>query len=69
MGNASYISTASKAAKTLHQEALDNLWNGTYNVIFMKDGVNLKTDKPKSIKVDISKFITKYRIKPPKFIA
>lgn len=57
VGNVSYISNASKAAKTLHQEALDNLWSGPYFVIFMKDGVNLKHQKPKSIKVDISQFI------------
>ena len=36
IGNASYLSGGSKAAKTLHEEALDNLWNGPFNVLFMK---------------------------------
>ena len=45
------------------------MWNGPFNVIFMKDGTKLLDGKVKSIKVDISVFIKKYKIKPPKFIA
>lgn len=64
------MSRGTKAAKTLHEEALDNLWSGPVYVIVMKDGSNLKSaGKVRSIKVDISKFIRKYRLKPPKFIA
>ena len=63
------MSRGTKAAKTLHEEALDNLWSGPFNVIFMKDGAKLKGAKVKSVKVDISKFIKKYRLKPPKYIA
>ena len=38
-------------------------------MIFVKDGSKLSDPKTKSIKCNISKFIQKYMIEPPKFIA
>ena len=60
---------SSKSKSTKEKDIFSNLWQNPYHVIFVKDGSRMADPKTKSIKCDISKFIRKYLIEPPKFIA
>ena len=45
------------------------MWDSPIEVVFVEDGAKLSDPKLISFKCDISKYIRKYQIKPPKNIA
>ena len=58
-----------KRKQSVLENEFDRIWTAPFNIVVMKDGSDLLDKNTKSIRVDISKFIRKYKIEPPKFIA
>lgn len=44
-------------------------WDQPLHVILVENGSSLSDKRTKSVKINLSSFIKKYQIEPPKFIA